>query len=280
MITWTELLSTDIEKLKATAQALQVHPLALEDCINQDQRPKLDDYDNHQLLVWFMLAQGEVYELQFLIFPDQLLLVTHEPPPGGGRWDVYLRLTNAHRDVWHLLYHAIDRATDITWQELRALFAIIDAVEQDIFKQDFSPQSLLLTKNQLNQIDFSIGLLASVAEQLQNLCQPKDDLKWKLRDLFDHCQRITQSIALYRAQIATTIELMWGLQANKTDRQVKKLTLLASVSVPLTFWSSFWGMNFEVIPFRSPQLFYFALIAMILSVGGTVWLLKHKGYWD
>ena len=259
MIRWTEVLSTENAILSDIAEKLDVHPLALEDCMHRDQRPKLDDYETHQLLVWFLFAKDRIYEIQFLIFKDHLVAIPHEPPPEGNSWNEYLRVTTTHKDVWHLLYSVLDRATDITWQEIRNLFIQIEEFEQKIFKKGFSPQTLLLVKKQLNQIDFSIGHLTSVAKQLQNLCNPIGDLSWKLRDLFDHCERIFRSIALYRSQIATTIELFWGLEANRTNRQIKKLSLLASIAVPLTFWASFWGMNFEFIPFASPTLFFIAL---------------------
>lgn len=61
MAKWTEVLSSDNIVLTALAKELEVHPLALEDCQHRDQRPKLDDYETHQLLVWFMLAKGRIY---------------------------------------------------------------------------------------------------------------------------------------------------------------------------------------------------------------------------
>lgn len=280
VIKWTEVLSTQNDDLIKIAKDLNVHPLALEDCQHRDQRPKLDDYETHQLLVWFLLAKGRIYELQFLIFKDHIVAVPHEPPPEDKTWGEYLKVTHYHKDVWHLIYNALDRVTDITWQEIRILFSQVDEFEQQMFKKDVSPQSLLLLKKQLNQIDFSIGHLASVAKQLQNLCNPSGDLAWKLRDLSDHCERIYRSIDLYRSQIATTIELFWGLQANRTNKQIKKLSLLASIAVPLTFWASFWGMNFEFIPFASPLMFFVALCIMIASVVLTSWLLIRKGYWS
>ncbi len=280
MVKWTEVLSSDTDVLTSLAKELGANPLALEDCQHRDQRPKLDDYENHQLLVWFLFAKGRIYELQFLIFKDHLVVVPHEPPPDEKTWAEYLKINLHHKDVWHLLYNSIDRATDITWQELRLLFGHVDESEQKMFKTDFNPQTLLVLKKQLNQIDFSIGHLSSVATQLQNFCNPTDDLKWKLRDLFDHCERTFRSISLYRSQIATTIELFWGLQANRTNKQIKKLSLLASITVPLTFWSSFWGMNFEFIPFASPTLFFVAMGLMLISVGVAFWLLIRKGYWN
>lgn len=280
MVKWNEVLSTENSAFTELAKELKVHPLALEDCLHRDQRPKLDDYETHQLLVWFLFAGGRIYEIQFLIFKDQLVVVPHDPPPEGRTWAEYLKISNHHRDVWHLLYQALDKATDITWQEIRILFSQVDEFEQEMFKKNFSPQTLLLVKKQLNQIDFSVGHLSSVAKQLQNLCNPENDLRWKLRDLFDHCERIYRSIALYRSEIATTIELFWGLQTNRTNKQIKKLSLIASIAVPLTFWASFWGMNFEFIPFSSPTFFFGAMTVMAISVGTTFWLLVRKGYWD
>lgn len=280
MVTCLEVLSTDSTSFAKIASDLTVHPLALEDCQHRDQRAKLDDYESQQLLVWFMLANDEVYELQFLIFPHALVMVPHQAPPAGATWTEFLKLTPNHRDVWHALYQALDRSTDITWQELRKITKTVDEFEEDVFLKDVQPQDLITLKRRLNEIDFSIGHLTSVSEQIINLSQPSGDLAWKLRDLHDHCERIDRTIALYRAQIATTIDLYWGLQANRTNGQIKKLSLLASISVPLTFWSSFWGMNFQVIPFHRPELLAIAVGIMLLSAALTMWFLVRKGYWN
>ncbi len=277
---WKEILSTDQEAMDQFAKEFQVHPLALEDCLHRDQRPKLDDYDTHQFLVWFIFAKNRLYEMQFLIFKDYLVAIPHESPPGGGTWHEYLKISDDHKDIWHFLYHVLDHATDHTWRELRQLFMEVDQFEQQLFQKEVHPQSLLKLKKQLNQMDYSVGHLTSVTEQIQKLCQPSGDLAWKFRDLADHCEKIYRSINLYRSQIVTTIELFWGLQANKTNRQIKKLTLLASISVPLTFWCSFWGMNFQAIPFDSPQLFGIAMGLMAITVIVTLWVLVRRGYWD
>jgi magnesium transporter len=279
MVKWTEVLSQNVEQLNLLGRELKVHPLALEDCQHRDQRPKLDDYETHQLLVWFLLAANEVHEIQFIIYPDHLVAIPHDPPPHGATWWEFLRMTDPGKDVWHLLYHALDRITDISWQEMRKMFADADEYEQEMFRREISPQDLIALKRQINEVDYSLSHLPSVTEQLQNLCQPTGDLAWKLRDLHDHCERIYRTISLYRSQIATTIELYWGLQANRTNAQVKKLSLLASIAVPMTFWASFWGMNFQAIPFDSPHLFWSAIGVMGISVLLTTWLLIRKGYW-
>lgn len=280
MIHWTEILSTDKDKLLEAQKNHGIHPLALEDCEHRDQRPKLDDYDTHQLLVWFMFANEQIYEIQILIFQDRLIIVPHDNPPQQQSWREYLRISKQHKDVWHMLYQTLDRATDTTWIEIKNLMNQVDEFEQELFEKEMNPQAILLVKKKLNEIDASISHLSSVTKQVVNLCKPTDDLIWKFRDLHDHCERLSRNIALYRAQIVTTIELYWGIQTNRTNRQIKKLTLLASISVPLTFWSSFWGMNFEFLPFSKPEFFFFALGMMGISVAITFWLLVRKGYWS
>ncbi len=280
MIKWIEILSTSRKELDAIGEKYSIHPLALEDCEHRDQRPKLDDYNTHQLLVWFMLANARIYELQILIFPDALIVVPHEPPPEMKKWCEYLKVSEQHKDVWHMIYQTLDKLTDITFDEIRQLMNEVDQFEQDLFIKEINLQSILLVKKKLNEADASVGHLSSVANQLMNLCKPVDDLKWKLRDLYDHCERLSRNIALYRSQVVTVIDLYWGMQANRTNRQIKNLTMLASISMPLTFWSSFWGMNFDFIPFARSELFFVALGIMGLSISITSWLLVRKGYWS
>ncbi|MEK6772935.1 MAG: CorA family divalent cation transporter [Bdellovibrionota bacterium] len=278
---WLEIRSDNISELERVSKEFNIHPLVLEDCINRNQRPKLEDFGTHQFLVWFMMAEGSIYEIQFIIFPDFILIVPHESPPNGQlTWKEYFKLQDSHQDVWHQLYHALDHATDITWNEVKNLFLKVDDFEEQIFQTGSDPQSILALKKHLIKVDYSMGHLTSVVTQLQDFSRSKTDLNWKLRDLHDHCERVFRSISLCRSQITATIELFWGYQSHKLNKHIKNLSLLASVAVPLTFWASFWGMNFEAIPFHSNQLFLLALFLMFGSVAFTAWFLKKQGYWN
>lgn len=277
---WREIKSTKTEELKAAALELNVHPLALEDCINRDQRAKFEEYEGHQLLVWFMLFKDFVYEIQFLIFENEILFVPHEDPPSGESWKDFFRLNLEGKTTLQVLYQTLDRATDITWDESQKLFSQVDVFEEKMFEVDCDPLSLMNLKKQLNLLEHHIGILDAVVQHMRNFYQLKDELRWRFRDLHDHCYRIHAELTLYRSQIMTTIELYWGHQANRTNRHIKKLSLLAAVAVPLTFWASFWGMNFEALPFQSETAFHIALGVMVFSVIGTVAFLVQRGYWS
>jgi len=277
---WIELSTLDKENVLQVLTELKVHPLTIEDCLNQGQRAKLEEYDSHQFLVWFMLANDQVFELQFIIFPDSLILVTHGEPPDGGTWQNYLKVETLRcRDMIHLLYNVLDRATDKTSLELRAISALIDSFEDKMFESSVEPRSVLALRKILSQCEFSIGHLPSLTKQMQNLYQFKDDLKWRIRDLHDHCERNKDWIEAQGEHITHAIDLYWGLESNRTNAQIKKLSLIASISIPMTFWASFWGMNFQAIPYESVHFFELAIGVMILSCLSVYLFLRKKGYW-
>ncbi|MFN3696650.1 MAG: CorA family divalent cation transporter [Pseudobdellovibrio sp.] len=280
MINFFEVASVDEKKLRSLAQRFQIHDMVVEDCLNRDQRPKLDDYADHKFLVWFCYYQDKIYEIQIIILQDTIILVPHEQSPVGEAWSKFLNFNSEYySDVWHACYALLDRLTDITWSELRLLYRQIDDFEQNLFKKEVKPQDLIKLKRRITDIELSISHLPSVASQAQNLHQAGTDLNWKLRDLHDHCERINRTLAMYRGQTTSTIDLYWGLQSNKMNQQIKKLTLLASIGFPLSFWSSFWGMNFDIIPFNNSNLFYIAIVIMLLSVAINIYFLIKKGIW-
>lgn len=279
MIEWKEILSSEKEALISLGAELLIHPLALEDCLHRNQRAKLEDYENHQFLVWFLYTDKKIYELQFLIFPHLLLLVAHEPPPKGKTWKEFLSISEDPREVPQFLHHILDHITDLTSIEIRNLFEKIQRFEQELFKGETEIRSILPVRKKLSAAELQLGHLPSVTLQLQNFFNSKGNLRWKFRDLHDHNERLYQSILFHQGQIVSAFELHWAISAQKTNLQIKKLTLLASVAVPLTFWASFWGMNFEAIPFESTTFFAFAMVVMFGSVLSLYFILRKKGYW-
>lgn len=277
-VQWIEHTSNERPVLEKLGTDLGIHPLAIEDCLHANQRSKFDDFENHQLLVWFLYAGGEVYELEFVLFPHMVLLVTDGPPPSGKTWREFLNVGRTHRDGPHMLYQALDRATDISEANLGKLFELISEFEEHLFAGSGDPKHLMRHKRDLARAELALSSLSSVVAQWQRFQTPKDDLRWRLRDLLDHTERLHQRIVFHRLQIASTMDMYWGITAKRTNDQIKKLTLVASIAVPLSFWTSFWGMNFTHLPFDKPWAMPFAFGAMVGSVVLIYFTLKHKGY--
>lgn len=276
---WIEARAEDRATVERLGKELGIHPLAIEDCLHSNQRAKFEEFEGHFLLVWFVFLKGKVYELEFVVFPGTVLLVTSDAPPKGESWREYLQISTTHVDANHLLYQALDRAMDYSTQNVLPLFDAIDEFEDNLLSKTSDPRELLRLKRQLNQAEFALGYLSSVVGQWQRYLNPKDDLRWRLRDLWDHCERFHQAVVFHRMQIATAMDMYWGETARRTNDQIKKLTLIASFSVPLGFWTSFWGMNFTALPFDKPWAIPLALGLMALSAVFVYFILRKKGIW-
>lgn len=278
---WQEIRSTQNVELQQLGQELKIHPLALEDCFHRDQRAKLEDYENHHLLVWFMYANSKLYELQFLLLPEQVLFVPHDPPPSGSTsWKDFFGIQGeSDKDVATVLFLALDKALDVSRAEFRNLVERIDKFEHSILKGTGDLKTILPIKKKLAAIELRTEPHIEVLQTLQILFQLKNEMKWRYRDLRDHSQRFHERVIFQQGQILSDLDLYWAMAAQKTNLQIKKLTLLASVSVPVTFWASFWGMNFQVIPYDNPLFFGLAMLIMVLTAFGVYYFFKTHGYW-
>lgn len=277
-VQWVEKLASERDALESLARQYKMHPLAFEDCLHSNQRAKFDDFETHQLVVWFAFLDGTIYELEFVVFSDLVLLVTHLPCPGGMTWREYLSI-GEHRDAFHMLYQALDKSMDHTANEVSSLLAAVGQFEENILLGRNHLQGLLRLKKKISRVEWTVNYLAPLIAQLQDFLSPKDDLRWRLRDLWDHCERTHQALIFQRKQIAEAMETYWAVTAKRTNAQIKTLTLIACIVLPLTLWTSFWGMNFTAIPFESRRLFCGALLIMGASVGVTYLFLKRKGFW-
>ncbi|MFI5390935.1 MAG: CorA family divalent cation transporter, partial [Bacteriovoracales bacterium] len=190
MIEWIEITGNKLSMLAELGVKFKIHPLAIEDCFHKDQRPKFENFEVHQFLVWFMISNEKFYEIQFIIFPDKLIFISDDLPPRGETWRQFFKIGSDYKDVWHMIYSALDIATDATWEAVRRKFIEIESFEQAIFQDTFDPRAVINLKKTLNRIEAIIEHLPSIPKQLEKFYTLKNDLFWKLRDLHDHCERM------------------------------------------------------------------------------------------
>jgi magnesium transporter len=277
--TWIELNNPSLSQLEELSAKWNIHPLAIEDCLHRNQRSKFEDFEHHQFMVFHAVTPNEVLEFHFVIKPDALIMVSDHTPADHGTWREFLRLQPDGKDVHHLLYSVLDRIMDMSSASVRSFYGRLRHFEQQIFTEDLDPRSLLILKHQVAESAMDTINLPSVISQWIEYSKPKGDLKWKLRDILDHAERNNQSLQFYQSQIAAAMDSYWGWTSKLVNDQMRKLTLMAAVFVPLTFWTGFFGMNFQTMPFGQSWFFWGALALMFSSVGVYWYVLRRKGYW-
>jgi magnesium transporter len=97
------------------------------------------------------------------------------------------------------------------------------------------------------------------------------------RDLYDHLVRITESVETSRDLLGNALDAYLTMISNRTNDVMKRLTVLSSIFLPLTFVTGFFGQNFEHLPFGSDRLMYAMIFACIaLPAGMLFWFYRSR----
>jgi magnesium transporter len=105
------------------------------------------------------------------------------------------------------------------------------------------------------------------------------ELRPYLRDVYDRLARVNDLLDSFRDEISTLLELHVSLVSNRLNDVIRRLTVIATIGLPLTIVTSYYGMNFDFPEYRlrHPTIFVIALLAA--TAGATYWYIRSKR-WD
>jgi magnesium transporter len=118
-------------------------------------------------------------------------------------------------------------------------------------------------------------LLALTRDEFQAI---PPDMRPYLRDVYDRLARVSDLFDSFRDELATVLELHLTMASNRLNEVIKRLTVIATVGLPLTVITSYYGMNFEFGEYHMPHPHLFILALIVASAVGTLWLLKRKNW--
>jgi magnesium transporter len=287
-ITWVRCLAPTDADLLWLQHTFNLHPLTIEDCRNRNQRPKFEPYDGYGFLVLFTLWwQGEALattEIHCFLMPRCLITVEDQDSP-------------AIAAVWHHMHQASDlmqRGADFMFYAVAdavvdTFFALVDRFEEgidEIEERIFAPQPesvqplIFRRRNLLIDIRRAIGPMRDVFNALLNRHLPfiQEPHLLYFRDLYDHTVRIYELLETERERLSNALEVHLSHISNTLNQVMKRLTAIATIFMPLTFLTGFFGMNFDQLPFGNPWAFALVLISMALIPSG-MWLWMRRARW-
>ena len=251
---WLDLDAPGEATLGAIADQLGWHPLAVEGTREWNQRPKLDDYEDHVLLVFYGLRPAsepqDAKPLEVHIYVHGGYVVTIHR---GCSELVVIRERARHRQPQSeqgLVYLILDGLTDSFFPALEAIDNEIDAIEAEITvdARHHQVERMFRLKRHLLAIRRVIGPMRDIfstqldaLEELPGLQRGSRDY---FRDIWDHLTRLAEQIDSYRDVLSSAMDVYLSSVSNRTNDTMKQLTVIATVFLPLTFVTGFFGQNF------------------------------------
>jgi magnesium transporter len=285
---WIDVLQPTEEVMKQLAERYGLHKLAIEDCLHLDQRPKLEEYPNHQFIVLqgFTSKADDVCELtlhehHFFLGPDWIISV-HELPFEGleavrQRVHAEPQATIA-RGVDFLLYLLTDALVDRNFPILDRFNEELEDLESEVFENPKPEQlqrifemkrALVTLRRVLSPQRDVMGFLAR-----RGIPNVGERTALYFRDVYDHLVRLYEQIDAGRDLLGNVMDGYLSMVANKTNDITKQLTIFATIFLPLSFITGFFGQNFD---FLSHQGFFWLMLVSVtaLPVGLMFWF-KNK----
>jgi magnesium transporter len=286
---WLDLHRPDRDEVALLRDVFGFHPLAVEDALHFGQRPKLDEYGDYVVLVVYG-ANGDADGLVEVhcFFSDRFLVTVHRDdcPPFEE-----LRRRAAREDLpthGTLLLHAVvDALVDSFFPELTKVDDRIDELELAVLGRpdDEQLRRIFALKRRLvewrkvvtGQRDVFMHLVGGAA----TIPGMRDEIQHYFRDVYDHLIRISDLIDSYRDLLSGAMELHLSNVSNRLNLVMKRLTIVATIFMPLTWITGFFGMNFEALVRGVggwPAFLALGVATQALAVVIMLWLFRRRGW--
>jgi magnesium transporter len=307
---WLDLTAPSDDEIRLVSEEFHLHPLAVEDAVKHQQRPKIDEYDNFYLMVVFAIEDLQAQQPQddgapsgtamssgrFLIheidlFIGQRFLITvHDGPlpvldQMGDRWRSNSRAISEGIGV--LLYTLLDGIVDAYFPLLDGIVERVEALEETFFTaavargKTYDVRSLFQVKRDLLQLRRVVAPERDALLVLARQEVPLFDRKVSVyfQDVYDHVVRVTDAIDVYQDLLTNALESYLSLVSNNLNQVMKTLTSLTVILMVPTLIAGVYGMNFEQMPELHWSFGYPLALALMAGSAGLLFVYFRRKGW-
>ena len=285
---WLDLEDTGPDTIALLREVFKIHPLAIEDAQEFNQRPKIEDYDDFVSLVAYG-ARGldEPLAEVHAFYAEHFLVTVHrDPVPAIGHACTTLtRMPTTRRLL--ALYRLLDALVDSMFPFLASLDDRIDDLQDEIFVSPKQQQlsALFALKRQLVDMRKLVtpqrDMVSTMLTGVVPIVGMTADTERYIRDLYDHLIRISDLVDSYRDLLGGSLEAYMSMVSNRLNDQMKQLTIIATVFLPLSFLTGFFGQNLGWLVNHIGSLTAFLIFGVgteVAAVIGLLVLFKKRGW--
>lgn len=288
---WIDLYDCSESELAYIGNLFDFHPLALEDCLQESPRAKIDNYDDYFFFVFHALRyfeeaeeEDEISSIELDVFLGPNYIVTIHPIALLAVGKVArTSLTNTafmDRGPDYLLYKIVDNIVDDSFPIIERLGERIDDLEDDIFLG----KGQHLTE-EISTLRRTIILLRKVLIPQRQIFQNirgrysffvTDENEPYYLDLADNLNSILDTINTYRDLVNSTMESYYSVLTGRTSEIITVLTIFSVIMMPLTVITSLFGMNVDFPGRNHPAMIWFILLFMLLLSFSMLGFFRHR----
>jgi magnesium transporter len=283
---WLGLFEPDEAELTEVQDRFGLHDLAVEDAQNFHLRPKIERYEEGEILFAVLRTARYVEESEEVdvgevsVFISRRFVITVRQGPASDLHGARLRLeerpTLLEEGPAAVLWAILDTIVDDYAPVIEGLEQDVEEVERTVFSGAAAPtERIYLLRREATDFYRAVHPLLGPLEALQRgaYLPISAELTQFFRDVDDHLKLVNEEVSALRDVLATILQANMAVISNqqneisvRQNETTKQLTLVATIFLPLTFITGFFGMNFGWLIRDTTSFWVFA----VYGVGSLV----------
>lgn len=298
-VSWVDVQGLGSEDvLQRLGKVFNLHALVLEDIVNIPQRPKVESFEDQELIILHMVTSREdgrgFYDEQVSLILGKNYVLTVQEEPENDVFEPIRQRIHRNRGVIrsqksdYLTYALIDAIVDGFFPVLEDYGERLEDLQDEVVEK---PTRQTLDK--IHKIKRELLLLRRAIwpqrDAINSLIREESPLidrevRVFLRDCYDHTVQVIDMVETYRELAANLMDIYLSSLSNSTNEIMRFLTVISTVFIPLTFLAGVYGMNFDTsVPGNLPELkmplgYPLFWLAIVSISGGLLFYFWKKGW--
>lgn len=283
---WLDFSEPTKEELSNLIKPFGLHPLSIEDCLDENQIPKIEDFPRNTFIIFNAFDYSNkilsIDEIDLFIGDNFLVTVSQRNSKNRRLLDgieqiVAKDIENARHGPAFLMHVILDHVVDRKFLALEALEDELDTVEEAMLANvsKFNPAELMRLRRSLLNLRKS---LFHEREILVKICRKdspfiSEKAIFHYRDIYDHLTKFFELTETYRDIVTSLREMYLSMlnnqmtkAANQTNIAVRRLTFITTIFMPLTLLAGIGGMS-EWSMMTGPHNWRTAYPVFLLAMG-------------
>ncbi|WP_405492102.1 magnesium and cobalt transport protein CorA [Nocardia sp. NBC_00511] len=292
---WVGLHEPDEHQMADIAETFGLHPLAAEDAVRAQQRPKLEQYDETLVMVMRTVAHLEhdmhsVSEIvqtgEILVFvaAEFVVAVRHGEHSGlaGVRRELEGDQERLRRGPGAVLHAIADYVVDSYIEVAASVEQDVEAMEEEIFTpgSKVAVEPIYQLKREIGELKRAVYPLSAPLQLLVRPDMPlSKEIRRYLRDVADHHTAVTERIADFDESLRALIDAALAKHAVQQNTDMRKISALAAMFAVPTMIAGIYGMNFEHMPELKQAWGYPAALSAMALLCAALFVVFRRSKW-
>lgn len=292
-VTWINVDGIhQVEILERLGEYFGLHPLVVEDILNTDQRPKMEDFGDYIFIVLKMLyysdKDNEIVTEQISLILGPNFVISFQEREGDIFDPIRERIRSEKGRIRkmgadYLAYALVDSIVDNYFVVLERLGERIEFLEDELVSNP-TPETLQTIHNLKREMIFlrkSVWPLREVVSGLERGESPliQESTGIYLRDVYDHTIQVMDAVETFRDMLSGMLDIYLSSISNRMNEVMKVLTIIATIFIPLTLIAGIYGMNFKYMPELESPWAYPVVWLVMLVIGGLMLIYFRRKRW-